>query len=451
MRLTWIQPEDLLPHALVQAAAESIDVTSMAERWRAAGGPPRPTADGASDDPALKRLRGLARGLLDEIDDAAARAALPEDPDGLALLERGWTASPVAPAAADLERLHGGWLGRAAGCLLGKPVEKIPRDGIRAIAEATGNWPVRGYFTEAGLPADIAGRWPWNRRSRPTSLAENIDGMPEDDDLNFTLVALDLLEGRGDALTTQDVAQYWLDALPAGRVFTAERIAYRNLLDGVPPERAATAGNPFREWIGALIRADAYGWAHPGDPHAAARAVHPDAWLSHRRNGLYGALFAAALAAAAVVADDVDTVLDAGLCVVPAGSALAAAVAHGRQLGRSGLPLDDALDDLHARYGHLHWVHVVNNAALLAYALSASRGEFTTAVGIAVMGGWDTDSVGATAGAVCGALAGADALPAAFTSPLRNRLSTSLPGLDRVAIDALAARTAALSATAIHP
>lgn len=446
MRLTWVQPEDLVPHALVQAVAEGVDVGATAARWEAAGGSPRPTADGASASPAPPQLRALARELLDAIDDATAWAAPPQDPGSLTVLERSWGPSPVAPSPADPGRLHGGWLGRAAGCLLGKPVEKTPREGIRAIAQATGNWPVRGYFTEEGLPTVIAERWPWNRRSRPTSLAENIDGMPEDDDLNFTLIALDLLERHGDALTTADVAQYWLDSLPAGRVFTAERIAYRNLLDSVPPERAALVGNPFREWIGALIRADAYGWAHPGDPHAAARAAHADAWLTHRRDGLHGALFAAALAAAAVVADDVDTVLDAGMCVVPAGSALAAAVGHGRRLGRSGRAVDDALDDLHGRYGHLHWVHVVNNAALLAYALSASRGDFTTAAGIAVMGGWDTDSVGATAGAVCGALAGADVLPAAFVAPLRNRLSTSLPGLDGIAIDALAARTAALSA-----
>ena len=446
MRLTWAQPEDLLPHALVQAVADGVDVAAVAARWRTAGGPLTPAVGGASDDPALVPLRGLARDLLAEVDERTRQASPPLDPDALVRLEPGWGPSPVAPAAADGDRLHGGWLGRAAGCLLGKPVEKIPRDGIRAIAEATGNWPVRGYFTERGLPAGIARRWPWNRRSRPTSLVENIDGMPEDDDLNFTLVALTLLERHGGALSTDDVALFWLDALPAGRVFTAERIAYRNLLNGVAPERAALVGNPFRSWIGALIRADAYGWAHPGDPHAGARAAHPDAWLSHRGDGLYGALFGAALAATAVVADDIEEVLDAGLCVVPASSTLAEAVAHGRKLGRSGLPLDEALDDLHARYGHLHWVHVLNNSALLAYALTASAGDFTTATGIAVMGGWDTDSVGATAGAVCGALAGARALPDAFTAPLRNRIATSLPGLDGVAIDSLAARTAALSA-----
>jgi ADP-ribosylglycohydrolase len=126
----------------------------------------------------------------------------------------------------DADRMRGAWFGRAVGCLLGKPVEKLPRAAIEEIARATGNWPIAGYFTAQGLPADVAARWPWNRRSAPTSLVENIDGMPEDDDLNFAILALDLLEARGPALTTEDVAEAWLANLPAGRVFTAERAAY---------------------------------------------------------------------------------------------------------------------------------------------------------------------------------------------------------------------------------
>jgi ADP-ribosylglycohydrolase len=437
MRLTWSRPEDLLPHALVQAAAEGVVVQDVAQRWVAAGGPLQPEVSGASEDAALAALRPLAAELLDEIDQRTPSSPLPVAVAG--------DGASTTRGSADFQRVLGGWLGRAAGCLLGKPVEKIPREGIRAIAEATGNWPVRGYFTEVGLPAAIAEQWPWNRRSRPTSLVENIAGMPEDDDLNFAMLALALLERHGTALRTEDVAQAWLGDLPAGRVFTAERAAYRNLLDGVEPDRAALVRNPFREWIGALIRADVHGWAHPGDPAAAARSVYPDAWLSHRRNGLYGALWAAAMSASAVVDDDIDAVLDAGLSVVPGDSALAAAVRHGRALGHSGRPLDDALDELHAAYGGLHWVHTVNNAALIAYALAASGGEFGEAVGIAVMGGWDTDSAGATTGAICGALAGSAALPQEFVSPLDNRIASTLPGFDGIAIDELARRTTALA------
>lgn len=443
MRLTWVQPEDLVPHALVQAAADGVDTTAVADRWRAAGGPMTPEVSGASDDPSLVRLRELAGSLLDEIDRLTDEQRAGCERDEITRLAAGWTPAPVSSAAVSADRMLGAWLGRAAGCLLGKPVEKLPREGIRAIGEATDNWPVRGYFTEVGLPAEVGARWKWNARSRPTSLVENIDGMPEDDDLNFAMLALALVEKHGGDLSTEDVAQAWLNDLPAGRVFTAERAAYRNLLNGVPPERAALVRNPFREWIGAMIRTDVYGWTHPGDPHAAARAAYPDVWLSHRGNGLYGALFVAAASSAALLAHDVDTVLDTGLSVVPTGSSFDRAVRHGRELGRSGRSLDDALDELHASYGDLHWVHAVNNAALVAYALAASEGDFTTAVGIAVMGGWDTDSAGATVGALCGALAGADALPRSFVAPLKNRIASSLPGFDAIAIDDLAARTSA--------
>ena len=141
--------------------------------------------------------------------------------------------------------------------------------------------------------------------------------MPEDDDLNFALLALDLVEAHGADLTTEDVAEAWLANLPAGRVFTAERAAYRNLLDARPIPETATHLNPFREWIGALIRVDVYGWAHPGDVRSAAKLAWTDARLSHTRNGLYGAMWAAALCSASLVAESPAEALDAAGTVVP--------------------------------------------------------------------------------------------------------------------------------------
>jgi len=424
MRLTWVQPEDLVAHELVQAQAEGVDVADVAAAWTAAGGSTVPSATGASDDPTL---RELGRDLLDQLDERTAthRRDHPsaDEPDGWDDIVAQGRPLPALPQEAAADRVHGAWLGRAVGCLLGKPVEKIPREGVEAIARATGNWPITGYFTEVGLPPEIAQRWPWNRRSRPSSLAENIDGMPEDDDLNFAMLALSLVEQHGADLTTEDVAQAWLANLPAARVFTAERAAYRNLLDAVPVERAAERYNPFREWIGALIRT---------------------ARLSHRRNGVYGAMFVAAMSAAAVVADDLDTVLECGLAVVPPRSRLADAVRLGVEL--ADRPLESALDELHATYRDLHWVHVLNNTALITYALASSGGELSRAIATAVAGGWDTDSAGATVGAICGALAGANALPEHWTKPLHNRIASSLPGFDGIGFDELARRTLAAGA-----
>ncbi|MFC0624041.1 ADP-ribosylglycohydrolase family protein [Kribbella deserti] len=425
MRLTWVQPEDLLPHQLVQSRSEGVEVEDVAARWIAAGGSVVAPVSGASAEPADEAQRRLALELLDLLD---ARTPTPPEfvvPAGVSL-----------SGASKSDRVVQAWAGRAAGCLLGKPVEKIPREGIREILASSGQWPLRRYITAKGVPDDVQARWPWNRRSRPTSLRENINGMPEDDDLNFAILALQMVERFGAGLSTEAVAQAWLDNLPAGRVFTAERVAYRNLLAGVEPGRTALVRNPFREWIGAQIRTDVYGWVNPGDLSAAARLAVADARLSHTGAGVEGAVWVAAMSAAALVLDDAESVIDASLRVLPADGAISQAVRFGVSL--ADLDLDKALDELHAGYGGLHWVHSVNNSALTAYALTAAQGDFGTGIGIAVMGGWDTDSAGATVGAVLGALHG---VPDEWAGLLRNRIATSLPGMDQVRIDELARRT----------
>ena len=443
IRLTWAQPEDLVAHALAAKRLDGCDVAPLAERWAAAGGNLDAPHSGATAEPATPAQRALARRLLAELDALPAPAALlddePDDVEAIAALAPGGFNAP--PGADVADRVHGGWLGRAVGCLLGKPVEKIPREGIRAIAESTGNWPLRTYFTAAGLDPGVAAAYPWNRASRTTSLVENIAGMPEDDDLNYALLALTLAERHGDALTTDDVALAWLELLPAKRVFTAERIAYRNLLDGYEPDEAGAVGNPFQDWIGAQIRTDVYGWICPGDPARAARLAWQDGRLSHRRSGLYGAMFVAAASSAAVVASSIDECVGAGLSVVPAGSRYATAIRRGVELGRSSVDTEAAIDALYADFGHLHWVHVLNNAALLAFALTRSHGDFATAITTVVSGGWDTDSTGATAGSICGALTGAEKLPPAWIDPLTNRLSSSMPGFDGIGFDELGRRT----------
>jgi len=448
LRLSWTQPEDLVPHALVAAELDGRDVTDLRARWEGAGGSPAAAVSGATPDRATTELRSLARTLMAEIDDRLPPPGLLEDePGGFEEILAAASIRPMLDQSGNAyDRMLGAWLGRAAGCLLGKPVEKIPRAGIRAIAESTGNWPIGGYFTERGLDIDVAAAWPWNRRSGPTSLVENIDGMPEDDDLNFALIALDLLERVGPRFTTDDVAQSWLANLPGGRVFTAERIVYRNLLDGYEPHEAGLVRNPFNDWIGAQIRTDAYGWANPGDPVTAARLAFTDARLSHHRSGLYGALFVAAACSAAVYTDSIDDVVAAGLSVVPTQSRYAAAIVRGVELARSGLGNDEAIDALHDEYGHLHWVHALNNSALLAFALVRGEGDFGTTIGLAVAGGWDTDSVGATAGSILGGMLGAEALPAAWVDPLHNHLASSVPGFDGVGFDELAARIIAVRA-----
>lgn len=439
IRLTWVQPEDLIGHELRQATEDGRltkfpEISEIAGRWHTAGGHDAPPRAGASA-PDAARLRGLAGDLLDELASFPSPLDEPTDISGIMAACPDWpepTRAPVDPA-----RVLGAWQGRAAGCVLGKPVEKIPRAGIQEIAKATGNWPIRGWFTAQGLPEEIAERWPWNRRSAVNSLAENIDGIPEDDDLNYPLLALSVLERAGRGFTTDDVAKLWLDELPAGRTFTAERVAYRNLLDGLEPPHTATHRNPFREWIGAMIRTDVYGWVNPGDPAAAAEQAWRDARLTHTANGVYGAMFAAAMCAQALVAASAREVVEAGIAVVPPASRLGVALRRAVEDATAESDFERVIDRQHERHGDLHWVHTINNAALVAATLVHADGDFTATVAGAVAGGWDTDSAGATAGSIAGALNGG--VPGQWL--MRDSLASSLTGFDGVTLVELARRT----------
>ncbi|MEU3779253.1 ADP-ribosylglycohydrolase family protein [Streptomyces sp900129855] len=451
LRLTWIQPEDLVGHELRQAAQDGREPWAIAARWKAAGGCEAPPRAGASPGRASRYLRLLAEDLLDELADLPSRLRddEPTDLEKIRVLCPRWPVRPAGarPAAPTRARLEAAWLGRAVGCLLGKPVEKLPLDAIRALARSTGNWPLTGYFTARGVPRDLLEAHPWNRRSALTSLAENIDGMPEDDDLNYPLLNLLLLQRHGSDFTTTDVARLWLDELPAGRAFTAERVALRNLLTGIEPPHTARHRNPFREWIGALIRADVHGWTNPGDPAGAAEQAHRDATLTHTANGVYAAMFTAAVIATAATGDhDVHACLRTGLTVVPPRSRLARAVTHAIQLAQEHADFDTVVDELHTTHKAHHWVHAIPNTALIAAALTHADGDFSASVCRAVSGGLDTDSNGATAGSVAALLAGDPAaLPDRWTAPLKNRLATSVAGLDGVGFDHLAHLTWSLT------
>jgi len=437
VRITWLRPEERIEHELRQLREEGVAepaLHALVEQWRAA------QAEYQHDAGALRR-RALAL-----LDDAASLSSHTPASQPTAELSAALRASGTAPRfdTRDLgDRIEAAWTGRMAGCLLGKPVEKIPREGIRDILQSVDEWPLRRYFTAVGVPSAVSERWPWNRASRPTSLRENIVCMPEDDDINYTLLALHVYETYGPSFTTDDVATTWLQMLPPLTTFTAERVVVENLLAYVEPPTTALVRNPYREWIGAQIRADLWGYVRPGDPAAAAELAWRDARLSHTENGVYGAILMAALVAQAFVEPDPSRLVRSALAFVPATSRLAAAVSLAITTAEQEHEWERVLDVLHAQLGGYHWVHTINNAALVAAAIVHGRGDFEASVTRVVMGGWDTDSNGATVGSVCGARQGRAGVPDAWSRPLNGRVRSSLKGFDGSSITELARRTLA--------
>ncbi|MFB7503518.1 ADP-ribosylglycohydrolase family protein [Streptomyces broussonetiae] len=360
------------------------------------------------------------------------------------------TAAPSADAAGrtgpDLaDRIHGGWLGRIAGNMLGKPVEQgevWTRARIDRYLQRAEALPLTDYLPEPTDPADRAVLRPeWRACVRG-----RIQGSCRDDDVDYTILGLDLLETHGFGFSTEQVGALWLLRLPYLQTFTAERVAYRNLVDGLRPPLTATYHNPYQEWIGALIRADIHGWTCPGDPARAAGLARRDAVLSHTGNGVYGAMWAAALIAAAFTAPSVRDALESALGVIPAGSRLARTVRRVAALHDSALPWQETLATVAGETPGLGWIHTVPNAAVLTAALLYGDDDFTRTLALAVRGGLDTDSNAATAGSVAGVRTGAAAIPARWTQPLQDTVRSAVSGFDGVRISALAERTLRLAA-----
>jgi len=430
-----LDPSDIFWDEVDQRRETGHDVDAVVARARAL-------------DPEDPSTAGSLLSLADALGDVPRDPAWPyEEPDALedivATLPA--AAGPDRPGEAAVEEAIGAaWLGRIAGCNLGKPVEMGTHwtaAHLKEYLELADAYPLRDYVPVLDpMPEGFELRENW-----PETTLGNVDGSARDDDIDYPILGLHLLETHGRSLTPGHVADAWLSLLPFQQVYTAERAAYRNLVHGLPLEQVPTHHNPYREWIGAQIRGDVFGWTHPGDPRAAALLAYQDASLSHTGNGVYGEMWAAALLACAFTADSARAALEASLLHVPPRSRLAEVVRDVLDQHTEGITWEESLARIQASYGHYSWVHTLNNAALVTAALLWGEGDYTRTVGLTVMGGWDTDSNAATTGSVAGVLLGRGGLAPHLVDPLHDRTRSALFGFDDSRISDLAARTCRLA------
>lgn len=181
--------------------------------------------------------------------------------------------------------------------------------------------------------------------------------------------------------------------------------------------------------------------AEPAGPPLRSRIRVLTDELQERGFSVYGAMWAAALIAAAFTADGPRTAVEAALDRVPPRCRLARTVRRAASLYDAGVTWPDALDQLERETSGLPWIHTVPNAAVLTAGLLYGAGDFTTTITLTVRGGLDTDSNGATAGSVAGVLCGAAAIPPQWTEPLQDRIRSAVFGFDAARISDLAART----------
>ena len=347
------------------------------------------------------------------------------------------------PTDADLyEKIRGAWTGRICGCLLGKALEGIRSEELIPFLQMTGNYPMHRYPLAADLTDDVCSAIRFPLRGKP--FADTIPCAPADDDTNYTVLAQILIERFGRDFTGADVLDCWLRLQPASAYFTAEQVAYRNRTAGLLPPFSATYKNPFREWIGAQIRGDYFGYICPGDPETAAELAFRDAQISHVKNGIYGEMFVSAMLAAAAVTSDLSQIIRSGLSQIPKTSRLHARITEVADAYAGGVSFDActqrirSLYDEHSGYG---WCHTIPNAMIVSAALLYGGGDFGKSICMAVQSAFDTDCNGATVGSVLGMTNGAGAIDSEWTAPLHEKMSTEIQNMGTVEIDSLVQKT----------
>ena len=340
------------------------------------------------------------------------------------------------------KKLLGAWTGRACGCLLGKTVEGIRTDELIPFLKETGNYPMHRYILSTDVTEDLKERYKFFSYNR--AFADKVDGMPVDDDTNYVVLSQLIVERYGKGFKPENVAEAWLNYQSIYSYFTAERIAYINFINCIQPSASAMYKNVCREWIGAQIRGDYFGYINPGKPEAAAEMAYNDACISHVKNGIYGEMFISAMIAIAAVNDNIDDIILGGLSQIPATSRLYEAVMKIYDMHKSGAKLDDAFNYIHSAYDeHTDhgWCHTISNAMIVVAGLLYGEGDFGKSICTAVGMAFDTDCNGATVGSILGMRGGIEYIDDYWKKPINGKIHTSIFGVGTVNIEEAVEKT----------
>lgn len=334
-----------------------------------------------------------------------------------------------------MNKIHGAWMGRICGCMLGKTIEGIRTNELIPFLKESNNYPMHRYIYRSDLTDEIISKYKFGFMGR--HYADEIDGMPVDDDTNYVVLAQEIIQKYGRDFTPHNVSAAWLNYQPKDAYCTAERVAYCNFVKGYVPPQSAIYKNPYREWIGAQIRGDYFGYINPGNPEIAAEMAWRDASISHTKNGIYGEMFVAAMLAIAAATNDTEKIIIGGLAEIPYTSRLYEDVMSVINAFKAGISQQKCFDMIHNKYDEYTshgWCHTISNAMIVAAALLYGRGDYGKSICMAVEAGFDTDCNGATVGSVLGLANGIQSIPEYWTKPIKDTLHTSIFGVNTVKI-----------------
>lgn len=314
------------------------------------------------------------------------------------------------PEVKDLEKkLLGGWNGQIAGGSYGTALEGYTGKTLRKVYGDRLN----GYIKE------------------PETL---------NDDITFELAVLKAAEQAGKDMTSEDIADMWLQYIPFG--WSAEYFALENLRRGFYPPESGKLGNFFSEWIGAQMRTMVCGYIAPGNPLKAAEYAYMDSSVSHETNGIYGGIHSAVLSSLAFVMDSAKEVLLKSRDYIPENTEFA----HFFDMTLESVQKHDnhitSWENLEDSIKTYNWIHTYPNMMAVVHSLWYCDNDISKAFRILADCGVDVDCNAGEVGSVLGIMFPIDSK---WTVPFNDTLETYVPGMEKMKISELASWTAEIT------
>ena len=346
------------------------------------------------------------------------------------------------------DRVASAFQGAVCGCILGKPLEVNPTlSEIRQAAEACDAWPLRNYISDDLLNA--LGR---RHSSASVTTLNRIRYVAPDDDINYTVLGMLLLEKHGTDFTKEDLMYLWLQNLPLKWTFGPERTfltkaAIYSMDTDLQPlfDFWAHEWNPRNELCGAAIRVDAYGYAAPGNPALAAELAWRDSSTTHVRTGVYGSMFVAAAISAAFVAEKPLDIFETALKFVPQKSRFYEVVSDCFEMVTKASDWLDGYEKINRKYGEYGSCHLYQECGQLINSARFAE-NVSHAFCMQVAQGCDTDCFGEIIGSIMGAYFGPGYLDERWLTPFNDEIRTSLGNFHEQSLSAVARRMAQLPA-----
>lgn len=245
--------------------------------------------------------------------------------------------------------------------------------------------------------------------------------MPPNDDLDLQVLWLKVLEEKGPALTSDDLAAAWLEG--CWYPFNEYGIFRRNWQLGIHPPTSGRFTNQFWETgEGCPIRAEVWGYVFPGAPDLAAKYAAMDGCLDHSAQSVGAEMMLAAMSSMAFFIPDVRRLASMFIHYLPAGTPIERLTRAAFQCYDEGLSLRDARDRLMALEGLPEACDAQTNIPFTFLGLLYGGNDLQEVLLSALRCGYDTDCTLASAAALVGQILGAKRIPAHLKEPIGDEL-----------------------------